>query len=278
MDFNELHEVWKRNARACQYSWWLKNRKELWDSYSDRMRALIWNEKVMSWKNEYMSGEWNGRLFVAHGDRFSDGRHGAPDYRGIRHPVFYSGGMRDQYIERLKKLASELNEPSARMIHKIASEQLQKSIVDDGISRFDIELTLSGIKLTPSILFWTIINHSTNILCHLLRKYTKKVTSFVQPDELLLLLCLNKGNWTPALDTLEQLFPGISRSTVDAKGDTPLWFCLYRNDHQEFENALLRYGCNPDQRNHLNLSYNLCKTAMLAQTVDNQTNTTPYGQ
>ena len=60
------------------------------------------------------------------------------------------------------------------------------------------------------------------------------------------------------LDTLEELYPGISK-TKDKLGNTPLWYCLYRSGREELEEALIKYGCDPDARNHLNLSYNLCK-------------------
>ena len=59
------------------------------------------------------------------------------------------------------------------------------------------------------------------------------------------------------LDALEELSPGVSKST-DKLGNTPLWYCLYYGKEKLAE-ALIKYGCNPDARNHLNLSYNICK-------------------
>jgi len=87
------------------------------------------------------------------------------------------------------------------------------------------------------------------------------VTAILSPQDLLIHICAYEPNGAAAikvLDTLEELFPGISKFT-DKLGNTPLWYCLYISGREELEEALIKYGCDPDARNHLNLSYNLCK-------------------
>ena len=88
-----------------------------------------------------------------------------------------------------------------------------------------------------------------------------RISSILSLQDLLIHICAYEPNVTKAikvLDTLEILYPGISKSK-DKLGNTPLWYCLYMSGRKKLEEALIKYGCDPDARNHLNLSYNLCK-------------------
>ena len=119
-----------------------------------------------------------------------------------------------------------------------------------------------------------ILNHEAeNIVCHLLKKRLKALSDILAPQDLLFCICANnigKGDKTvpshAILDTLEELTPGICRNTIDQLGNTPLWYCpyysrIYPKKLEVIVQTLLKYGCDPDKRNHLNLSYNICREA-----------------
>ena len=208
----------------------------------DRIRALLWNAR-------------KERLFESREDYMY---YPIPIDDGIPVSRFYSDSYcPEPFLDNRGRIYEKKTIQCKRLTPP--DETISNALRKDSVSLFEMEMSLSGRRRMKNILFLTVSYAAPNILCHLLRTYTQWVTSIIPPVDLLNTLCLNKGNWTPVLDALEQLSPGISRNIVDDVGNTPLWFCLYRNDHMEFEEALLHYGCNPDQCNHLNLSYNLCK-------------------
>ena len=148
--------------------------------------------------------------------------------------------------------------------------ELMRSVLDDNAPLFEIERTISGKHLCKTLLGSIIFHRSSAILCHLLQKHLRELCSILSPRELLTCLCsrLHWGSsyepyrhrsFAPILDVLEKIYPGISKTSVDDLGNTPLWYCLFSEDNMELEEALIKYGCDPDARNHLNLSYNLCK-------------------
>ena len=139
------------------------------------------------------------------------------------------------------------------------SQKMDQAMGGDSISLFELELTLSGKKLTASLLRGILHYRAYNIISHLLCHRTKAMTAILSPQDWLICCCsYADGRGIKVLDTLEELYPGISKTT-DKLGNTPLWYCLYRSGSEELEEALIKYGCDPDARNHLNLSYNLCK-------------------
>jgi len=143
-------------------------------------------------------------------------------------------------------------------------EEIDNAIADDSVSLLEMRLTLHGKKYTK-LLFQIILSHNAfNILDHMLKCRLKAVTNILSPQDILVNICAYASKCEGAikvLDTLEQLYPGISKYT-DKLGNNPLWYCLYQNGRDELEEALIRHGCDPDARNHLNLSYNLCKKAL----------------
>ena len=125
-------------------------------------------------------------------------------------------------------------------------------------------MTLSGKRVTTGLLRWLLVYNAWNIILHLLKHRAKQVTSILPPHDLLIGICAYGTKCNAAvkvLDALEELSPGVSKST-DSLGNTPLWYCLYhRSPSDELVQALIRHGCDPDQRNHLNLSYRICAEA-----------------
>ena len=148
--------------------------------------------------------------------------------------------------------------------HYALSEKMDQALREDSISLFELELTLSGKKLTASLLREMMHYKAYNIISHLLLHRTKAMTAILAPQDWLICCCSHAGGCqgaeVKALDTLEEICPGISKYT-DKLGNTPLWYCLYRSEREELEEALIKYGCDPDARNHLNLSYRICSEA-----------------
>ena len=143
----------------------------------------------------------------------------------------------------------------------LITTEMRNAIEKDSVSLFDLELTLMGKRVTIGLLRRLLHNNSWNIVLHLLKHRTKQVTSILSPHDLLICICAGQSRSdavVKVLDALEELFPGISQRT-DKLGNTPLWYCLYhRSPEDSLVQALIRYDCNPDQRNHLNLNYRIC--------------------
>ena len=148
------------------------------------------------------------------------------------------------------------------------TDKMQQAIARDSVPMFELAMTLSGKTITAGLLREILHWQAFNITSHLLRKRPKAIAAILTPRNLLICLLLSKAREHPqvekaiaCLDTLEELSPGVSKST-DSLGNTPLWYCLYhRSPSDELVQALIRHGCDPDQRNHLNLSYRICAEA-----------------
>ena len=174
--------------------------------------------------------------------------------------------IRDYIVENkisgcYEQIPAGLSFVRGRQLGWMFTEEMRKAINKDSVSLFELELTLNGKRVTIGLLRRILEYNAWNILVHLLKSRTKAVTSILSPQDLLISICAYgaKNDATvKVLDTLEELSPGISKRT-DKLGNTPLWYCLYkRRTDDSLVQALLRYGCNPDQRNHLNLSWRIC--------------------
>ena len=166
-----------------------------------------------------------------------------------------------QFLESIRRTGTPRDIPrsDSRM-----PETMRQALKNDSVSLYEIEITISGKRLSKTQLFLIIKYEAANILRHLLRTRLKTLSTIISPQELLCLLCRIPGPWVPVLDTLEEMFPGISKNTTDIFHSNPLWHCLYHKCYRnyELEEALIKYGCDPDARNFLNLSYNICKDFM----------------
>ena len=142
------------------------------------------------------------------------------------------------------------------------SDKIIQALQIDSASMFEMALTLTGKKITVGLLRAILRAHAFNILTHLLKCRTKALAALLSPHDLLICICTAPSSPNESeinvLNALEELSPGISQRT-DKLGNTPLWYCLYHGRKEKLEEALIQYGCNPDTRNHLNLSYNICK-------------------
>jgi len=151
------------------------------------------------------------------------------------------------------------------------SAKMLEAIRFDSVSLFEMELTLSGKKITVTMLRELFRRCAFNLIEHLLRKRRKSLEIVLSPQDLLIWLCSLRSNHSlekklKLIDSLEELYPGICKC-VDKLGNTPLWYylraCIYSGElTNEIVQSLVRYGCDPDQQNHLGLSYHICKEMM----------------
>lgn len=220
------------------------------ESIPDRIRAFLWN---------------------AIRERFHC--HDVP--RIISHPGDYAGNVinyvdiRPAFLP--EKLADWRNSTSL-------TEKMQVALWQDSVPLFEIELTMTGKRVAKTLFSLVLFYEAANLLSHLLKERSKAVAAILSPIDLLFYICARPPKSTgrtfvPVIDTLEELYPGICQKTEDSFGNTPLWYCLYESNWKMAE-ALIRYGCDPDKRNLLNLSYALCRATMERENrlLDNNSN------
>ena len=142
-------------------------------------------------------------------------------------------------------------------------EKMRQALLLDSVSMFEMALILTGKNITIGLLREILCASAYNILIHLMKNCPKSLTDILSPHDLLICICAYPftvpiEKVINVLDVLEELNPGISKRT-DKLGNNPLWYCLYyRSPEDSLVQALIRYGCDPDQRNHLNLSWRIC--------------------
>ena len=209
----------------------------------DNLRSVFWNEML-------------GVEFFMH-DFLSDDTLYLIDNESMR-KIMYQG--KTQEFESIPK-GLLFGQKQAVSVCKNVQDVLPR----DDVAIFEITSALSGQKLTIGVLQAILASGSTSILCHLIRHRTNEISRLLLPFDLLCCICArettNAEFDVAVLNTLEELYPGISKLS-DHLGNTPLWYCLYHPCEKEpLINALQEYGCNPEQRNNLNLSYSLCHEA-----------------
>ena len=238
--------------------------------FSDRIRALLW---FIAREIGYFGPAFpNLTLFVI--DEFIYIRKQFPDILmrkhfpeatyaflwSIVHRVYWEAPFSNEtlFLNAIRRTGTPRDFPR---IDSRMPETMRQALKNDSVSLYEIELTMSGKRLSKTQLFLIIKYKAANILCHLLRTRVKALTAIITPQELLCLICRYPGPWVPVLDTLEEMYPGISKNTTDIFHNNPLWHCLYHKCYRncELEEALIKYGCDPDARNFLDLSYNICK-------------------
>ena len=210
------------------------------EAIPDRIRVFLW--KALMRRGSYLKLEaeiWPPR----------DYGQSVVDYKGCRRA---GGGLLPRGV-------------LFRVLHAhVLTEKMQAAVEQDSVPLFEIELAMTGRRIGGGLLVEIVRHGAASLLSHLLKERFKALSAILPPTDLLFHICAKvpeDRNKTLAsvLDTLEELYPGICRETVDTLGNTPLWYCLYEQHNTKMEEALIRYGCDPDARNHLGLSYNLCK-------------------
>lgn len=210
------------------------------EAIPDRIRAFLWNALMSRGRHLKLEIEcWPPEDYAQN----------VVDYRSCRR---INGGLLPKGV-----LFRVLHAP-------VLTEKMQAALEQDSVPLFEIELTMTGKRLGGGLLVEIVRHGAASLLSHLLRKRSKALAAILPPTDLLFYICArapegNDKTLAPILDTLEELYPGICQKAVDTLGNTPLWYCLYEQHNIMMEEALIRHGCDPDARNHLDLSYNLCK-------------------
>ena len=161
--------------------------------------------------------------------------------------------------------------------HPPPSETMKQVIQADSASLFEMEITLTGKRISFGLLQAVIRSNALGILTHLLQRCPERVAAILSPLDLLICLLAmttmlfdQPERGVCFLNALEEAFPGTCRR-IDGLGNSPLWYCLYlHNPHQRekearqreiIAQALMDRGADPDSLNHLNLSYRICAEA-----------------
>lgn len=152
-------------------------------------------------------------------------------------------------------------------------QTLIDSIAADNPAQFSIMLTMSNRQLSKNLLLHLINASAINIL---LGNFDA-VVRFL-PIDVLTFYCassLDQHLAVPLLKQIEKSIPGTLRNTQDIFGNNALWYLLYHewnssghpwhNERvasiESIEALLLKYGCDPDQPNCLDLTYSSIRTA-----------------
>ena len=153
-------------------------------------------------------------------------------------------------------------------------QTLEEAILADEPARFAITRTMCNKQLSRNLILHLIYENANNII---LANFAA-VKRHIPLDELAFfcVLSLNLDLALPLLAEIEKSAQGTLRDARDIFGNNALWYLLYRNEssgHPSDEDAtvtdriealLLEHGCDPDQPNCLELTYNAIKSARAA--------------
>ena len=141
-------------------------------------------------------------------------------------------------------------------------EMLRNSIEEDNPGKFNISRDMSGQKLSFSLLGEVMEKKAFKIF-RMLLKEEELFQKVIPMDE----LCAHiSGSYTddlsvPLLCSIEEVFPGTLKEIRDGWGRNLLWYALHNRKTIWFHpkcgltKCLLQYGCDPDNTNHLGLSW-----------------------
>ena len=151
-------------------------------------------------------------------------------------------------------------------------QTLEEAILADDPARFAITRTMCNKQRSKNLILYLIYENAINII---LANFAA-VKRHLPLDELAFFCVLlrNLDLAFPLLSEIEKSAPGALRDARDIFGNNALWYLLYRDessghpsddedatDTDRIETLLLEHGCDPDQPNCLELTYNAVKAA-----------------
>jgi hypothetical protein len=151
-------------------------------------------------------------------------------------------------------------------------QALQDAIAADNPARFGITMTMCNKQLSKNLVLHLLDREAIQIL---LADFAA-VKRHLPLDELAFYCAssLNLPLALPLLAEIEKSAKGALRDATDIFGNNALWYLLYRNESSDYpsvgedataidriETLLLEHGCDPDQPNCLELTYNAIKAA-----------------
>ena len=143
-----------------------------------------------------------------------------------------------------------------------ASAALERGVSGDNHAVFEISRMLEDRRIDNSMLEHLIRCDAARCFTHILAYYPERVFKLRSPQEWLITVCryAREKLAVAAVNELERQFPGIVGSTRDPWGNTPLWNTFFDLEPTEKLRAeLLRFGCDPNDKNEWGLSYQLLK-------------------
>ena len=170
-----------------------------------------------------------------------------------------------------------LSETEKKFLERIRSNSklplLQQTITDalrkDSVSAFEIALLICNQRISLHHIYTALTSNARNIVMLLMQKYSGRIFKLRSPQEWLFIICNNFCNSAAitAIRCIEEIFPGIVKSSKDPWGCNLLWHTLY-NDFwlqeeycrlEKLQNELIKLDCDPDEKNSIGLSFNLIK-------------------
>lgn len=223
---------------------------------SPKVRALFCATRMNGWNWR----ERRGRFFGAEFERLTL----RADMLGKPHPEFPRGLTARAFFGNIG--------PS----HGLKLPQtLQEAILADDPARFAITRTMCNKQLSKNLILHLIYENAI----HIILANFAAVKRHVPLDELAFfcVLSLNLDFSMPLLAEIDKSVPGTLRDARNIFGNNALWYLFYRNessshpsddedatDTDRIETLLLEHGCDPDQPNCLELTYNAIKAAARA--------------
>ena len=142
------------------------------------------------------------------------------------------------------------------------SAALHKTMIKDCVSAFEMTRRLENRRISDSMMAIMIMHNSADCFAYLLAHYPERVFNLRSPEEWLITVCREARQKlaVAAVNELEREFPGVVRRTRDPWGNTPLWNTFFNLEPTEKLRAeLIRFGCDPDEKNEWGLSYRLLR-------------------
>ena len=137
--------------------------------------------------------------------------------------------------------------------------ELRSLLKKDLLAEFEIKRLLHGDRFSITYVKYCLIYESANILCCLLDKHSQKIFAYISLNDLLVLICEKFQSTEAAIKVLRYLenkYPTCVSQWHNEHGENLLWTTLFSQD-DELRTELIHWGCDPDEKNDLGLSFNL---------------------
>lgn len=143
-----------------------------------------------------------------------------------------------------------------------ASAAMEIGVGRDNFAVFELNRELEDRKIDNRMLEHLIRRDAARCFTGLLSRHPDRVFELRSPGEWLVTVCRYAGDElaVAAVNELERQFPGIVASARDPWGNTALWNTFVNEKPTAgVRKELLRFGCDPDEKNEWGLSYRLVR-------------------
>lgn len=143
--------------------------------------------------------------------------------------------------------------------HYRRSPEFGRLLELDLLAEFELKRLLHGKRFSITYVKYCLIYESADILCSLLDKHSQKILAYISLNDLVVLVCEKFQSTEAAIKVLRYLenkYPTCVSQWHNEHGENLLWTTLFSQD-DELRTELIHWGCDPDEKNDLGLSFNL---------------------